>query len=96
MFLETNTIKQNAAKVFAFLINPLKGVAADKQAHFIVGLLAYMVFHFVGIGVALVVVAAMAIGKEIYDWFHRDRHTPDVWDAVATMVGGVAGFICGL
>jgi hypothetical protein len=84
------------ADIIAFGVNPLRDMPADKQGHFIVGLLAYMVFHFISVGVALIVVAVMAVGKEIHDWFHRDRHTPDLWDAVATMAGGVAGYICGL
>ena len=84
------------ADIIAFGVNPLRNVPADKQGHFIVGLLAYMAFHFISVGVALIVVAAMAVGKEIYDWFHRNRHTPDLWDAVATMAGGVAGLVCGL
>lgn len=78
------------------LINPLKNIPIDKQGHFIIGLIAYMAFHFAGVAVGLGVVAVLAVGKEIHDWFHRDRHTPDLWDAVATMAGGVAGYICGL
>jgi hypothetical protein len=77
-------------------MNPLNKLPHDKALHVIAGVLAYAVFHFVSpvVGMAAVVVAA--VGKEVYDWFHRDRHTPDLWDAVATMAGGVAGFICGL
>lgn len=80
----------------SFIVNPLQNVPADKQGHFIIGLLAYMLFHFISIGVGLIVVAVLAIGKEIHDWFHRDRHTPDLWDAVATILGGLAGFVCAL
>lgn len=80
----------------SFIVNPLQNVPADKQGHFIIGLLAYMIFHFVSIEVGLIVTAVLAIGKEIHDWFHRDRHTPDLWDAVATMLGGIVGFICAL
>ena len=80
----------------SFIVNPLQNVPADKQGHFIIGLLAYMLFHFISIGVGLIVVAVLAIGKEIHDWFHRDRHTPDLWDAVATILGGLAGFVCAI
>jgi predicted PurR-regulated permease PerM len=68
----------------------------DKALHFIVGVLIYAIAHFISpvVGMAAVVVAA--VGKEVYDWFHRDRHTPDVWDAVVTVIGGVVGLICGL
>lgn len=84
------------ADIKTFAVNPLRNIPADKQGHFIIGLVAYMAFHFVGVAVGLGVVAVLAVGKEIHDWFHRDRHTPDVWDAIATMAGGVAGYICGL
>lgn len=86
----------NLSDIKTFAVNPLRNVPADKQGHFIIGLIAYMAIHFAGVAVGLVVVAVLAVGKEIHDWFHRDRHTPDVWDAVATMAGGVAGWICGL
>ena len=71
-------------------------IPTDKLLHFIVGVLIYAVGHFVGhaIGMALVVLAA--VGKEIYDFYHRDVHTPDVMDALATICGGVAGYICAL
>lgn len=66
----------------------------DKLAHFTVGVLIYAAAHFVSPLIGLAAVAVAAVGKEIYDWFHRDKHTPDVWDAVATIGGGVVGFIC--
>ena len=77
-------------------MNPLNKLPHDKALHVIVGVLAYMVFHFVSPVVGLAAAAVAAVGKEIYDYMNRDRHTPDVWDAVATMAGGVAGYICGL
>ena len=66
----------------------------DKLLHFIVGVLIYAAMHFIGIGMWAVVIAA--VGKEIYDFYHRDVHTPDVMDALATICGGVAGYICAL
>jgi hypothetical protein len=68
----------------------------DKLLHFIVGVLIYAAAHFINPVVGMVAVTVAGVGKEIYDWFCRDRHTPDLWDAVATMAGGVAGLICGL
>ena len=69
-------------------------IPTDKLLHFIVGVLIYAVMHFTGFGMAAVVLAA--VGKEIYDYFHRDVHTPDVWDALVTICGGVAGYVCTL
>lgn len=68
----------------------------DKLAHFIGGAVIYAVAHFVSPFIGLTAVAVAAVGKEIYDWFHRDKHTPDVWDAVATMLGGLTGWVCSL
>lgn len=35
-----------------------------------------------------VVVIAIAFGKEVYDYLHRDKHTPELMDALATIAGG--------
>lgn len=74
----------------------LTNLPHDKALHVIVGVLAYMVFHFVSPIVGLIAATVAAIGKEVYDYANRDRHTPDAWDAVATLAGGAIGFVCGL
>lgn len=68
----------------------------DKALHFIVGVLIYAAAHFVSPVVGMAAVAVAAVGKEVYDYANRDKHTPDVWDAVATVLGGAAGFVSGL
>jgi len=78
------------------MILPPLTLPLDKCLHFIVGVLIYAVAHFVSPMIGIIAVGVAAVGKEIYDWFHRDKHTPDVWDAVATIGGGVVGFICGI
>lgn len=80
-------------------MNPLTiihSIPHDKQGHFIAGVLAYALAHFAGPMAGMAVVITMAIGKEIYDQFHRENHTPEVLDAVATILGGVVGYICGV
>lgn len=42
---------------------------------------------FGGIGVAFLV----GIAKEVLDYFDRKKHTVDLWDAIATWIGGVLG-----
>jgi hypothetical protein len=83
------------AKVNAFLAKlyiPCK-VPADKQAHFICGLvIAALLTPFIG-AYSIVVVAIIALAKEIYDYLHKDIHTPDFWDWVATVLGGLVGFV---
>lgn len=68
----------------------------DKALHIIAGVLIYAAAHFVSPVIGLGAVAVVAVGKEIYDLFHRNKHTPEVMDAVATIIGGIIAFICGL
>lgn len=68
----------------------------DKAYHVIAGVLIYAAAHFVSPVVGLIAVAVAAVGKEGYDYRHRDKHTPDLWDAVATIFGGIIGFICSI
>ena len=81
------------AKVNAFLAKlyiPCK-VPADKQMHFIGGLvIAALLTPFIG-AYSIVVVAIIALLKEIYDALHPDKHTADFWDWVATTLGGLFG-----
>ena len=83
------------AKVNAFLAKlyiPCK-VPADKQAHFLCGLvIAALLTPFIG-AYSIVVVAIVALLKEIYDYLHKDIHTPDFMDWVATVLGGLVGFV---
>lgn len=37
----------------------------------------------------ILAVLVVAFGKEVYDYYHRDKHTPDGLDAIATIVGGM-------
>ncbi len=65
-------------------------IPLDKQAHFFAGGFVFgaTVPH-VGWLLAMAIVAAAAFGKEIYDHLNRDRHTPDLVDALATIAGGI-------
>jgi len=60
----------------------------DKQAHFFAGAtIASTVTLYGGSAVwGLGACVVAAIGKELYD--ASGRGTPDVWDAVATVLGG--------
>ena len=77
-------------------MNPLNKLPHDKALHFIAGALVYAVFHFISPAVGMIAVTIAAVGKEVYDYANRDKHTPDLWDAVVTVLGGVVGFVCGL
>ena len=66
-------------------------VPVDKQMHLMSGfLIAVVLTPFIG-AYAILVVSTIALLKEIYDLLHKDKHTPDVWDWVATSLGGLFG-----
>jgi hypothetical protein len=68
-------------------------IPADKQQHFISGaILGIILTPFIG-AYSILVVAVIAALKEIYDYLHKDIHTPDFWDWVATVLGGLVGFV---
>ena len=83
------------AKVNAFLSQfcIVCKVPCDKQMHFLSGfIIAAVLTPFIG-AYSILVVAVIAALKEIYDYLHKDIHTPDFWDWVATVIGGVVGFV---
>lgn len=69
-------------------------IAPDKIMHIIAGALASAVALLLGLSTVDAIGAAAAAGlvKEMYDLGHRDTHTPDIWDAIATAAGG-AGLV---
>jgi len=84
-------------KILNFLNGKLGEIGLDKYMHFIGGTLIFAVSHFVMAPMlALVAVLVMGIAKELYDNAHKAIHTPDYKDALATTLGGVLGFICGM
>ena len=74
-------------------MNFLMKIPHDKMGHAIAGVLVFLLALLLGatIWIGMGVVLVVAVAKEIYDYFHRDRHTPDVWDAVATV--SLAGLV---
>lgn len=65
-------------------------IPLDKQAHFFAGGFVFAITApHIGLALATVAVLVAAFGKEIYDYMHQDCHTPDIWDAVATIAGGL-------
>jgi hypothetical protein len=77
---------------FAKLYIPCR-VPADKQAHALSGfIIAAVLTPFIG-AYSVLVVAVIALAKEIYDYIHKDIHTPDFMDWVATVLGGLVGFV---
>jgi len=65
-------------------------IAPDKRLHLAAGLAVALVVLLVTGSGELACVAAIAAGaaKELYDLGNRDRHTPDLWDFIATAAPG--------
>jgi len=74
-------------KILAFL----NAIPADKIAHCLGGVILFAIGQLFGYGLLLAVVVGFL--KEVYDYFHQDKHTPDVWDWVATSLGGIIGLV---
>jgi len=69
-------------------------IPLDKQAHALGGAVIALALGYVFpplIGIFAAVVAGAL--KEAYDRLHPDSHVVDVWDFVATSLGGIAGGI---
>jgi hypothetical protein len=83
------------AKVNAFLSQfcIVCKVPCDKQMHMLSGfIIAAVLTPFIG-AYSILVVAVIALLKEIYDYLHKDKHTADFMDWVATVLGGIVGFV---
>ena len=71
------------------ILSKLNAIPADKVMHFASGAILFAAaMPFIGPRYAMALVILTSIAKEIYDAFHRDIHTPDVFDALATSLGG--------
>lgn len=67
----------------------------DKRMHLVAGLVLFVVFLVLGMSgdQAALGVCLVAIGKEVWDADRTERHTPDVWDIVATIVPAMLGWV---
>ena len=69
-------------------------IVNDKLLHYIVGIWIQLIFSkFININVGLIMVIAIGIGKEIYDKKHPDKHTADLYDVIATVLGGITVYL---
>lgn len=64
-------------------------IQIDKQAHFWWGWCIAATVYPLGIVFAVLVSAFMGAAKEVWD--KNDHGTPDLYDALATIVGGLTG-----
>jgi len=81
--------------LIASMLQRLNAIPPDKVMHFAVGVVFYAVcLPFIGALYAVAAVGFIAVGKEVYDLANKERHTPDIWDAVVTIAGGGVGYFC--
>jgi uncharacterized membrane protein HdeD (DUF308 family) len=69
-------------------------IPLDKQAHFLAGYAIAITLAATSLASAAVAVGSTAaVGglKELWDHYHPQTNTRDVWDFVATALGGVCG-----
>ena len=78
-------------KLLAKLSSPRIPVPLDKQAHFMSGMLGSMLLAFFIGYWAILIVALIALAKEVYDYKHPLIHTCDFYDWLATTLGGILG-----
>jgi hypothetical protein len=77
------------------ILSMLNSIPADKVAHFAVGSILFaLALPFTGAMYAVAAVAIIGFIKECYDLMSKAKHTPDVWDAMATAAGGALGYFC--
>ena len=73
------------------ILKKLNSIPADKVAHFASGVILFAAFSWINQYLAFWVVVVAGLVKEIYDSFHRDHHTPDPYDTMATVLGALVG-----
>ncbi len=87
------------------LLALLAKIPPDKQGHALVGAIIFalaslLLSPFVPPALiplnALLTAAAAGALKEVYDAYHPDQHTCDVWDFYYTTAGGLIGFCAAL
>lgn len=67
----------------------MKYPAQDKLLHFTVGtVIMTLTIVLQSILLSVIVLLAVSFGKEAYDYFNKDSHTPELNDALYTIAGG--------
>jgi hypothetical protein len=66
----------------------------DKANHLIYGLVIFSVAHLIlGLIPAIIACVVAAFGKEIHDYFNQHKNTPDIYDALFTIAGGLIAYL---
>lgn len=77
------------------ILSKLNAIPADKVFHFASGTILFaLALPAIGPKYAMALVVVAGFAKEIYDALNKEHHTPDIWDAVATILGGAVAYSC--
>ena len=77
------------------MLSKLSSLPADKVLHFAAGVILFAVaLPFIGATYALAFAVIIGFVKELYDALNKEKHTPDIWDALVTSAGGALGYFC--
>jgi hypothetical protein len=77
------------------MLSKLSSLPADKVLHFAAGAILFAVaLPFIGATYALAFAVIIGFVKELYDALNKEKHTPDIWDALVTSAGGALGYFC--
>jgi len=77
------------------MLSKLSSLPADKVLHFAAGVVLFAVaLPFIGATYALAFAVIIGFVKELYDALNKEKHTPDIWDALVTSAGGALGYFC--
>ena len=66
------------------ILKYLNKLPYDKALHVLYGLIIYSLIALYSADIAIVIVMCTAVGKELYDSYHKDIHTADGY---ATLLG---------
>ncbi|WP_322037187.1 hypothetical protein [Burkholderia cepacia] len=64
----------------------------DKALHIIAGVVIFAATHYWSWWIGIATVAVVAVVKEALD--RQTGGVPSVWDAIATVCGGLLGLLC--
>lgn len=68
-------------------------IQKDKKLHLMAGFSIFFSLVLFGKVFALVGAGLAGLGKELYDYKHKDKHTVDFYDFLFTLIGGIIGYL---
>ena len=83
-------------QIVEILFSHLNSIPKDKALHALYGLIIYSFIALYNPMIAILTVVLISVAKEIYDFQHKDIHTADWYDALATSAIPLVLYVVGL